>query len=264
MIDGVRKEETDNATVCRVEEFTDELKYEIRNRLSTICHGKDKVEEGSVLSSYKETLKVFLRTYAEKSEDIQKGMIGELLTHILLLKEFPKYESANPYFNMEEASVKKGFDLVVFDHACNNLRVVEVKSGGSGRKESDSANKTLLNKAKTDLKERLNENNIQIWWNAINGARLALSGGRVKDEISRILEGCYMEATEDVPDSTSKCVTLVSVLYNKCTDPISINATDEKARQVINEGIFQETTVFSIQKEAWENIVTFLEEEAGA
>jgi hypothetical protein len=262
MIFGIKTENTEFATVCRVEQFTDELKTEIRNRLAAICYGKDKVNSGSIIASYRETLKVFLDIYANKSEDTRKVMIGELLSHILLFKAFPEYESANPYFNMEEASIKKGFDLIVFDQGCSELKIVEVKSGGAGKHKPDRANKALLNTAKNDLKSRLNDTKVHIWMNAINGAKLALSGGKIKDEINRILEECYMEAANNGPDSTSKCVILVSVLYNECADPISIDAAHKKAEEIINEGVFQETTVFSIQKETWERIVEFLEKEA--
>lgn len=262
MIDGITTECTELATVCRIEIFTDDLKTEIRNRLAAICHGKDKVETGSLIASYRETLKVFLNIYTKKPEKIRKGMIGELLTHLLLLKTFPDYESANPYFNMEEASIKKGFDLIVFDQACDELKIVEVKSGGAEKQGADSVNKALLNTAKNDLKGRLNDKKVHIWLNAINGAKIALSGGKVKDEINRILEECYMEAANDAPDSTSKRVILVSVLYKACADPISIEKTHGKAEQIIGEGLFQETTVFSIQKETWEHIVAFLEQEA--
>lgn len=262
MIAGIKTEKTDLATVCRIETFSDELKAEIRNRLAAICHGKDKVRAGSIVASYKETLRVFLNVYAKKSENIRKGMIGELLTHILLLKTFPNYESANPYFNMEEASIKKGFDLIVFDQDSERLKVVEVKSGSAGPISADPANKALLNLAKTDLKGRLNDNKIQIWINAINGASLALSGGKLKEEINQILETCYSEAADDSAESTSKCVVLVSVLYKDSEDSISIDATHEKAKKIIDEKLFQETTVFSIQKETWEHIVDFLEQEA--
>lgn len=262
MIAGIITENTELATVCRIEIFTDELKTEIRNRLAAICHGKDKVRSGSVIASYRETLKVFLNIYATKSEDTRKGMIGELLTHILLFKTFPYYEPANPYFNMEEASIKKGFDLIVFDQSCGDLKIVEVKSGGAGAHSANRANKALLSTAKNDLKGRLNDNKIHIWMNAINGAKIALSGGKIKEEINRILEECYIKVANNAPDSKSKRVILVSVLYKACAEPISISETHGKAKKIIDEGLFQEATVFSIQKETWEQIVTFLEQEA--
>lgn len=262
MITGITTDNSELATVCRIETFTDELKDDIRNRLAAICNGKDKVESGSIIASYRETLKVFLSIYTKKSEDTRKGMIGELLTHILLLKAFPSYESANPFFNMEEASIKKGFDLIVFDQGCDDLKIVEVKSGGAGKHASDSANRALLNTAKNDLKGRLNDNKLHIWINAINGAKIALSGGKIKDEINRILEECYMDVTNNAQASTSKRVILVSVLYKSCAEPISIDATHEKAKKIIDEGLFKEVTVFSIQKETWEQIVAFLEKES--
>tara|TARA_A100001391_G_scaffold143804_2_gene101636 strand:+ start:4514 stop:5308 length:795 start_codon:yes stop_codon:yes gene_type:complete len=264
MIAGIVTENTGLATVCRVELFTDELKAEIRDRLAAICHGKDKVAAGSIVASYRETLRDFLTRYANKTEDTRKGMIGELLTHILLLKAFPDYEPANPYFNMEEGSIKKGFDLIVFDESEGELRIVEVKSGGAGNRAASTANKALLNTAKNDLKDRLNDTKTHIWLNAINGAKLAMTGGKIKDEINRILEECYAEAAQGDPDSTSKNVILVSVLYEDTADPISIESADEKAAAVIEEGYFKDTTVFSIQKETWEHIVDFLEEEAAA
>lgn len=263
MISGIITETTELATVCRIEEFTEQLRTEIRDKLATICHGEDKVEAGSIIASYKETLKLFLTIYSNKSEETRKGMIGELLSHLLILKACPNYQSANPYFNMEEASIKKGFDLVVFDQSCGEMKIVEVKSGGAGSKSANTANKALLNTAKNDLKSRLNDEKVHVWLNAINGARNALSGGNVKNKINDILEGCYMEASVGAPDSKSKNVVLVSVLYRSCADPITIEDTKKKAEEMAAEGLFQETTVFSIQKETWKQIAAFLKEEAG-
>lgn len=262
MIAGIITESTELATVCRIERFTDDLKVEIRNRLAAICHGKDKVEAGSIVASYRETLRAFLQIYATKSEDTRKGMVGELLTHILLLKAFPDYESANPYFNMEEASIKKGFDLIVFDRTSEELKIVEVKSGSAGDAAADSANNALLSTAKNDLKKRLNDKKTHIWVNAINGARLALSAGKIKDEINRILEDCYSEAANYASDSASKQVILVSVLYKECIDPISLDRAHRKAKKFLEKQLFKGATVFSIQKETWENIVAFLQQEA--
>lgn len=262
MIAGITTENTDLATICRVELFTDELKSEIRNRLAAICHGKDKVAAGSLVASYRETLKEFLKRYTNKCENTRKGMVGELLAHILLLKAFPEYEPANPYFNMEESSIKKGFDVIIFDKDCDELKIVEVKSGGAGASNADTANQALLNSAKNDLNGRLNDNKTHIWINAINGAKLALGGGKIKDEINNILEGCYIEASNDTQNSANKSVILVSVLYKEVNDPISINITHNKAEKIIKERLFKETTVFSIQKETWEQVVSFLEEEA--
>ena len=84
MINGVSIEQKKFVTVCRIDNFSDELKSEIRDRLTAICHGPDSVMRKSVYTSYKNTLKEFNKRYITKTEKTKKGMIGELLTHILL------------------------------------------------------------------------------------------------------------------------------------------------------------------------------------
>ena len=185
LINGVSIDSSEFATVCRIEKFSDELKNEIRDRLSAICHGPDAVATKSFFSSYKQTLREFNKRYGSMTEKIKKGMIGELLTHILLFKTHPNFEPASPFFNMEESNIKKGFDLIIFDGKLKQMWISEVKSGsmGTGVVNANRFNKSLLDTAKNDLKGRLRENKTNLWHNAINGAKIALSGGKIKDKI---------------------------------------------------------------------------------
>ncbi len=264
MIDGVSIDRKKFATVCRIESFSEELRNEIRERLSAICHGPSKAASGSSIYSYQETLKVFNDRYAPKPENIKKGMIGELLTHVLLLHNSPELQPANPFFNMEESSIKKGFDLVVFDEKLDCMWITEVKSGSAGENNADGFNKGLLNTAKNDLKTRLGDNETHIWLNAINGAKLALSSGKVKDKINQILEECFQEASDSNQESNSKNVILVSVTYKHTADPVSVKEVKKKRKKIIEEKLFKEVMVFSIQKETCEQVAEFLESEAGA
>lgn len=261
MINGISISHDNFATVCRIDDFSDELKIEIRKRLSAICHGPDAVKEKRVFSSYKHTLKEFNKRYRSKTERIKKGMIGELLTHILLLKTYPNFEPANPFFNMEEGSIKKGFDLVVFDNRLNQMWISEVKSGSAGVNNADGFNKGLLNAAKKDLETRLGENETNLWHNAINGAKIALSRGKVKDQINQILEECYQEAADGKQDGFSKNVILISVTYKSTDDPITVNEVKKKGEKIIDEVLFRNVIVFSIQKETYQRVAEFLESE---
>lgn len=261
MIKGVSVDHNNFATVCRIDDFSDELKNEIRDRLSAICHGPDAVAKQTIFSSYKHTLKEFNKRYSSKTEKIKKGMIGELLTHIFLLKINTNFEPANPFFNMEEGSIKKGFDLVIFDNKLNQMWISEVKSGSAGSKKANSFNKGLLNTAKNDLKERLGENETNLWHNAINGAKIALSRGKVKDIINQILEECYLEAADEKQSGASKNVILISVTYKNTDDPILIREVKKKGKKIIEEKLFRDVIVFSIQKETYQRVAEFLEEE---
>ena len=86
---------------------------------------------------------------------------------------------------MEEGGVKKGFDLVLFDKDSQSIWITEVKAGESGRNDSNKKNLYLINKAKKDLTIRLNKQEVSIWYNAINGASLALSLGMIKGTKNR-------------------------------------------------------------------------------
>lgn len=262
MIDGVDVETKGSATVCRIKYFSDALADAIRSNLSAICHGPEAKKRHQIIASYKETLKEFNRRYKTKGELIQKGMIGELLTHVLLLYNYPDFHPVSPFFNMEEASIKKGFDLVLFDQTSKEVWLSEVKSGAAQEKEADAFNKILLERAKNDLKERLTNNEPSLWLNAINGASAALASGDIKNRVDNILERGFEEASGNTQVSNSKNVILISVVYKGVDDPVSLAQAENKHKGVAADNCFRDVIVFSIQKQTYQRIAKFLESEA--
>ena len=130
-IRGVIKEDYSDYIIYFIEALSDELKQEIRNRLVAVCHGADQAQSSLKIYSYKETVKEFVKRYKtnkDASEDRKKGMIGELLVHVVLEIE-GRFTTASPFFNMEERSFKKGYDVALFETATNELWIAEVKSG---------------------------------------------------------------------------------------------------------------------------------------
>ena len=109
-IDGVSISNKDEYIVCHINTFSDELMDIIRKRLTSICHGiyNSSLEQKS--KSYKNTIRSFIQRYYNKNEQTQKGMIGELLTHILVGEILKNHTSSLPFFNLEEKSIKK--DLI--------------------------------------------------------------------------------------------------------------------------------------------------------
>ncbi len=77
----------------------------------------------SKIYSYK-VMKEFVKRYKtnnDASEDRKKGMIGELLVHVVLEIE-GRFTTASPFFNMEERSFKKGL-------MCLYLRLIQESYG---------------------------------------------------------------------------------------------------------------------------------------
>lgn len=57
LIPGINKEDHDNYVLYFIENISDELKQEIRNRLATICYGVDSTQSNYAIYSYEETVK---------------------------------------------------------------------------------------------------------------------------------------------------------------------------------------------------------------
>ncbi len=86
-----------------------------------VCHGADQAQSSLKIYSYRETVKEFVKRYKtnkDASEDRKKGMIGELLVHIILELE-GRFLTASPFFNMEERSFKRDTMLL-----CLKLRLM--------------------------------------------------------------------------------------------------------------------------------------------
>lgn len=65
LISGITKEDCSDFIIYFIEdeEFSDELKQEIRNRLVNVCHGADRAQAPFKVYSYRETVKEFVKKY---------------------------------------------------------------------------------------------------------------------------------------------------------------------------------------------------------
>ena len=262
-IDGVDFVNHDSYGLFHIHHISDELKDIIRRNLTSICHGS--AHSKTALYGYKPTLKSFLNRYDTKTENTKKGMIGEFLAHLLITESYESLKISSAFFNLEEKSIKKGFDLIVYDSVENSAWITEVKSGNLHKnKDHDRTTKDLLITAKSDLVKRLNEQETQYWLNAINHVRASVQDtSDYKDTLINILDADYgSSAAEGSATSEDKNVILVSNLF----EPLGTKITAEPAKHVheelVKESIFRNTIVLSIQKETYESIVDFLRLEA--
>jgi len=264
-MDGVRfVHDTETSTwIFYIESISVEFKELVRSKLSSICHGSANGESNKSIYSYKYTIKEFHKRYVSKSLDIKKGMIAELLSHILVLESLSEMKTVSPFFNMEESSIKKGFDIIMYDIRSNKAWITEIKSGFCGDETTNRKNVRLLANARDDLFERLNNNNQTLWHNAICGTLVALEHTNViKESIIRILE-TYMEETQNnQSQSQTKSVVLVSVIYNKLDDRILMKYLTAFKTNLIGRNLFNDSIIFSIQKGTLYKFESFLEEEA--
>ena len=76
------------------------------------------------------------------------------------------------------------------------------------------------------------------------------------------MEECYQEAASKEQNGSNKNVILISVTYKDTSDPISLDVVEDKGKAIIEEELFNDVLVFSIQKETYQRIAAFLENEA--
>lgn len=267
LISGVTKENYSDYMLYFIEDLSDELKVEIRNRLVAICYGADQSQSSSKIYSYRATVKEFVKRYKtsnDVSEDRKKGMIGELLVHVILEIE-GRFTTASPFFNMEERSFKKGFDVALFESGTNELWIAEVKSGKKQKQQRNvsSAIIGLINTAKNDLKVRLNEQNTNLWLNAINAAKVSMSSGsHQKDAVIKLLEQCADDAVDENNASNTFNVVLSGTLFHPISERMEAAKIGKKYTNVVKENLFKKVFVMTIQKETFEAVYDFLEREA--
>lgn len=267
LIPGVVKEDYSDYVLYFVESLSDELKQEIRNRLVAVCHGVDQAQSPLKIYSYKETVKEFVKRYKtnkDASEDRKKGMIGELLVHVVLELE-GRFLTASPFFNMEERSFKKGYDVALFETATDELWIAEVKSGNiqKGQKNASSAAVGLINTAKNDLKTRLNDSNTSLWLNALNAAKVSMSDStHQKDAVIKLLGQCADDAVDENNSSDSFNVVLSATLFHPMSEHMEATKVGKKHTKIVKEGLFKKVFIMAIQKETFDAVYDFLESEA--
>jgi hypothetical protein len=263
-VSGIRVVKEERYTVCHIDRFTEDLQGIIRQQLSSVCHGPSNASLDMKLYSYRNTLREFLRRYESKSSTTKMGMIGELLTHMLIIMYFPEFSTVSPYFNLEERSIKKGFDVILRSNIHEELWITEVKSGElhSG-KTANETNKNLITLAKRDLNRRLNEREATLWFNAINGAKIALeSNTDVKAAVVGLLSKIAGDVTENIARSSDKSVILVASLFASLSDEIQEQEVKNLSKTVNEDKAFKDVIVFSLQKETFHKVADFLREEA--
>ncbi|NVZ16940.1 Hachiman antiphage defense system protein HamA [Pseudomonas sp. IPO3775] len=261
---GVIFNTVDEYAMCCVERLSDELKETIKENLSLICHGAQKVSRGKEMYKYGETIKGFWERYSSKPANTKTGMLGELLAHVIILKFFPDFEVASAFFNLEERSIKKGFDLILFKPKSKNVWITEVKSGQLHASGTSCTTTTdLLSTARDDLKRRLSEQQSNHWLNAVNTANAAiLNKSNYKDLVIDILEDEGALVAKKSATCKDNNVFLVSALFHDISQKIKEPTILQFSKNLSKAAHFKSTFVLSLHKGTLKKLEAFMKKEA--
>jgi len=260
-IDGITIKKEDGYVVCYIENFSDELKDLIRKDLKVICRGKILTDEDNIFYSYENTLNVFLDRYNDKEEIKRKGMLGEFIAHLIIDKFIDHLQKISIFFNKEERSFKKGFDLTYIDIEKKDIWYGEIKSGEINQSPSpEDKNEALLQNAKNDLKSKLSKKRLTLWDSVMIDAGLSFASEEAL-KIKKLLREDVQELEKD--PLIKKNAILISVLFHNTNQKINPDSVKEYLEKINNELIFSDIIIFSIQKSTYKKIEEFLNKEAG-
>lgn len=256
-MNGIRH--THTAAGCHliiIDTLSDDLKDSIRTRLAEICYGSVIIQTPSRQSDYRSTIAAFFERYDNKTSRQKKGIIGELLTHVLVREYLKSLQPASILFNKEERSMRKGFDLVFFESLDETVWYCEVKSGGLRRRNQAPTARTLtlLSTACADLTDKL-ENGLQsIWDSVVFDSNLTVDIA-VRPLLRRILD-------DDAPSVRNNDFTaagiLVSVVYASPAIEVVYDDVVGYHVEASGEELFDDLIVISVQKETILRVEEFL------
>ena len=229
------------------EEDYEKLKKIINDNLIDLCWGKENRE----IFNIKDVIDEFIDRFDKKSIDQQYGYIGEFIYYIYILQNNNIIKPYSLFFNQEEKSFKKGFDLLGFDG--EKFWYSEVKSGSSDEKNIDSYNLERINTAYNDIKDKLKYKNRNTnYWDTAKTNMCKNEGS--KNERARLAK--ILDTDKKSEKIDNKIIT--SVIFDKSDLSLSnekIRKKYEKLRK--NE---ENITLVCIRKKTIDKVINILKE----
>lgn len=247
--------------LCQIVSFSDEICELMRKHLTSVCHGSSRCKLPLSHYRYTQTLDELIIRIEQKDQNGQKGIIGELLAHVIIRHCLPQFRVISPLFNSEDRGHRKGFDLVLSSNDGKDIWLTEVKSGDV-EFDPDPSNKMnlLLKRAKTSLSHQLNDYQRSLWINAINGAQAAIQSSSDEVEaITSLIDNMQIDAQQGSFSDKDANALLTAVLYAPVESRVSIEGLKTNRDEI--EGSFKNVFALGIQKQTYTTVLNFLKQE---
>ena len=197
--------------------------------------------------------------YDSKSDNQKKGLMGELLTHLLFEEVFSNFKVASIFLNKEERSMKKGFDLIFVNTEDSSPWYSEVKSGSCNLASVNDKSISLLEEAKSGIHSKFISESDYLWISVLTDLNATIDDISVRNELERLFQ---LDAT-NLPEkkSSDKRVIIVSVVYESLVEKIDIERIKSLKNAIEGSNLFSKIILFSIQKETYTKIESYLLEQ---
>lgn len=243
--------------VIDIKEITPELKETIDTHITRICDGPE--DYGITLSTIKKKVKRFLENKAPDDEqDDSKytftGAISEFFIHLFL--NHIGFQQECIYLNLEENSIKKGFDgYYTIDGAS---WIMESKSGSSKTKNISHSSKVAL--SYNQLKNKITASDYDEndpWSNAFNHAQRVNSSADLLKELKKFSEQFINEEINNKLEDFN-LIPCSTIFYYQDWEEDKQQIIDE-IKEKINDYEYKNIKVICINKRFLNSFMTYLE-----
>lgn len=224
-----------------------EIEFMVRDNLIGLCWGTENEEYYEI----NDVIDEFLDRFFRKDEKQQYGYIGEFLYYLYVLKNDEIISPVSLFFNQEEKSFKKGFDLLGFDG--NELWYSEVKSGNKKDNDIDYYNMERLNTAYSDIKDKLKYINRNTnYWDSAKSNICKIKAKGIVSERKNIIE----ILTNDRGKEEIKNIIIVSVVFDDSNEILDIEKIKRKYEQLKSNK--ENITIVCIRKKTIDKIIEII------
>jgi hypothetical protein len=231
--------------VVSIKHITAELKKYIDQKLGQLTYG----DEGGDLKRVKKRIIKFLTP--KRGTDLEIGAIAEFFVHLFLYDQGlkPKFIISN----LEEASLKKGFDgLYTYN---NEEWLCESKSGSLT--SNDVEHHTKIREAYRGLKNKLaGRDSNNPWSNALHHAKVAGAEKTLLKKITALSNQFEDEKFHDI--DKFNIIPCATVYLDGMPDKVTPKIIEQKVKAILSTISYKNIRVLCITKESVKAFWTYL------
>lgn len=227
-----------------IKEIRDDLKALIDKHIVSICDSED---DATIIIVKKELRKFFI----SKDLKTQMGAVAEFIVH-LYLKEIG-FNQECLFLNLEEGSIKKGFDgYYTFS---SDEWIMESKSGSI--RTNRISHKKKIKEAFDDLKSKIGGNaSNNPWKNAFSHAKIVGSSDNILQNIRKLSN---MYTLEQYPDMNELNIIPTSTIFHEDTwIPENVQSQHDDVHTAISDMQFKCINAICINKNSMSKLLEYL------
>lgn len=233
--------------IFNLKDINQEMKDYIDSKLPKIAEGEKQIS----LEIVKNKIKKFLNN---KDEKTRMGIVAEFFIHLYL--NYHGYKQECLFLNLEENSIKKGFDG--YYSKCEQEWIMESKSGMTTTR--DISHKAKIKKAYDDIENKLaGETSNNPWDNAYNHARIANAENSIIQNINRLSNEFEEGKFHDIKDFN--IIPSSTIFLNNFWDNNLIKNIESDIRGLILNLKYRKIEIICLTKKSLNLFMSYLEVE---